>query len=97
MLGIRLGEVENLLLDRETTRILGFDVFCGDGSNRFLPFATAKRTQVGIEVSSTLTLLDRRELEFYRRRSRTLASTPELADAVIGPDGTLIVPLQARC
>ena len=95
--GIRLGEVENVLLDEDVARILGLDVLCGDGSNRFLPFATTRRTASGLEVSSALTLLDQRELEFYRRRSRTLASVPELADAIVGPEGTLIVPLAARC
>jgi hypothetical protein len=95
--GIRLGEVEQVLLAEDSSRILGLDVFCGDGSNRFLPFATTRRTEAGLEVESSLTLLDRRELEFYRRRSRTLASVPELAEAIVGPQGTLIVPLEARC
>ena len=95
--GIRLGEVENVLLDEEASRIVGLDVLCGDGSNRFLPFATARRTDGGIEVMSSLTLLDARELDFYRRRGRTLASAPELSDAIIGAEGRLIVPLEARC
>lgn len=95
--GIRLGEVENVLLDEDAERILGLDVLCGDGMNRFLPFATARGTEGGLEVASSLTLLDPHELEFYRRRSRTLASVPELADAIVGPEGTLIVPLEARC
>ncbi|HEY7793429.1 MAG TPA: PRC-barrel domain-containing protein [Gaiellaceae bacterium] len=95
--GIRLGEVENVLLDEEASRILGLEVFCGDGSSRFLPYSTAHATGSGLEVASTLTLLDARELDFYRRRGRTFASVPELADAVVGPEGTLIVPLEARC
>jgi ribosomal protein L13E len=32
--GIRLGEVEHVLLDAQHARILGFEVLCGDGSNR---------------------------------------------------------------
>ena len=95
--GIRLGEVENVLLDEEAARILGLEVLCGDGSSRFLPYATARAAGTGLEVASTLTLLDAHELDFYRSRSRTLASVPELADAVVGPEGTLIVPLEARC
>jgi sporulation protein YlmC with PRC-barrel domain len=62
--GIRLGEVESVLLDAEEPRILGLDVLCGDGANRFLPFSTARRTVHGIEIDSTFTLLDARELEF---------------------------------
>lgn len=95
--GIRLGEVESVLLDNDSTRILGFDVLCGDGSNRFLPFSTARIAQSAIEIDSALTLLDRRELEFYVSRSRPLARVPELAGAVVEPGGELVVPLGTRC
>jgi hypothetical protein len=95
--GIRLGEVETVLLDSDEPRILGFDVLCGDGSNRFLPFATARLAGSGIEIDSTLTLLDPRELEFYRSRGRSLARAPELSEAVVDRDGALVVPLSARC
>jgi len=94
--GIRLGEVEDVLLDATEPRILGFDVLCGDGANRFLPFTTASTGAVGIEVASTLTLLDERELRFYRARSRPLASVAELADARVEVDGALVLPLSAR-
>jgi hypothetical protein len=95
--GIRLGEVESVLLDAQTSRILGFDVLCGDGTNRFLPFSTARASGGALEIDSTLTLLDRRELDFYRGRSRPLASVPELTDAIVGPEGALVLPLPARC
>ncbi len=95
--GIRLGEVESVLLDAESPRILGLDVRCGDGASRFLPYATARPNGNGIEIDSTLTLLDARTLEFYRARGRSLASAPELADALVGPDGALVVPDHARC
>ncbi|MGZ8783516.1 MAG: hypothetical protein ACXWZB_08475 [Gaiellaceae bacterium] len=95
--GIRLGEVESVLLDSTEARILGFDVLCGDGANRFLPFATARKGAHGIEIDSALTLLGARELEFYRSRSRSLASAPEFADARIEADGALVLPLSARC
>ena len=94
--GIRLGEVEGVLLDAAEPRILGFDVLCGDGANRFLPFSTARRGVTGIDVDSTLTLLDTRELRFYRSRTRSLASVPELADARVDAGGALVVPLTAR-
>lgn len=94
--GIRLGEVEDVLLDETEPRILGFDVLCGDGANRFLPFTTARTAEGWIEVASTLTLLDERELQFYRGRSRRLASAPELDDARLEPDGSLALPLPAR-
>ncbi len=86
-----------MLVDALGSRILGFDVLCGDGSNRFLPFSTTQRSAGGLEVASALTLLDGHQLEFYRSRGRTLASLPDLAEAVIGPDGSLVVPLEARC
>jgi hypothetical protein len=95
--GIRLGEVEDVLLDAQGGRILGLDVLCGDGSNRFLPYSTARPAAGGIEIESALTLLDQRELKFYRSRGRVLASMPELAGAVVGQDGALVVALPARC
>ena len=94
--GIRLGEVESVLLDPDEARIVGLEVLCGDGENRFLPFSTARPAARGIEIESTLTLLDRRELDFYRARSRSLASVPELADARIEAGGALVGPLSAR-
>jgi hypothetical protein len=95
--GIRLGEVETVLLDSDEPRILGFDVLCGDGSNRFLPFATARLAGSGIEIDSALTLLDPRELRFYRSHGRSLARAPELSEATVERDGALVVSLSARC
>ena len=86
-----------MLLHTEAPRILGLDVLCGDGANRFLPFATARLSGEAIEIDSALTLLDARELEFYRSRGRALAAVPELADAFVAPDGGLVVLLPARC
>lgn len=95
--GIRLGEVESVLLDAKAPRILGLDVLCGDGSNRFLPYSIARPAGEAIEIDSTLTLLDERELRFYRSRGRPLAAVPELADALVARDGGLVVPFPARC
>jgi PRC-barrel domain len=95
--GIRLGEVESVLLDPSAQRILGLDVLCGDGSNRFLPFSIARLNGAAIEIDSTLMLLGRRELEFYRSRGRALTTVLELADALVAPDGALVVSLPARC
>lgn len=95
--GIRLGEVEDVILDVDGARVLGLDVLCGDGFNRFLPLATARLTGRAVETDSALTFLERRELDFYRANGRTLATAPELADAVVEPGGALVVPLTARC
>ena len=95
--GIRLGEVEDVVLDDQGARILGLDVLCGDGTNRFLPFAMARAAAGGIEIESALTLLDPHELQFYRSHGRAFASTPALADAIVGPGGALVVAHTARC
>ena len=89
--GIRLGEVESVLLDAEEPRILGFDVLCGDGANRFLPFGASRPRAGAIETDSSLTLLESRELDFYRLRGRSLAAAPELADALVDAEGALVV------
>jgi sporulation protein YlmC with PRC-barrel domain len=54
--GIRLGEVENVILDAEEPRILGLEVHCGDGARRFLPFATARRAEHRIGPDGALVI-----------------------------------------
>lgn len=93
--GIRLGEVEEVIVDGAEPRIIGLDVLCGDGTNRFLPFATARLGGAGVEIESVLTLLDERELAFYRGRGRSLAAA-ELGEARVEDGGALVLPLTAR-
>ena len=73
MHGIQLGTPVEALLDATTDRLLGFEVLCGDGSRRFLPFAVARLGADEIAVASALTLIDERDVEYYRRNSRRLA------------------------
>lgn len=94
--GIRLGEVADVIVDGFEPRILGLDVLCGDGTNRFLPFVTARLAPTAVEIESVLTLLDERELEFYRGRGRSLVAQAELAGARLEDGGALVVPLTAR-
>ncbi len=88
--GIRLGEVESVLLDADAARVLGFDVLCGDELHRFLPFPSIAMAGEAIEVDSTLTLLDAEELAFYRRNGRSVASS-ELTEAVVGANGLVVL------
>ena len=59
---------------RAGERPVGFDVLCGDGSHRFLPYATALLGGEAVEVGSPLVLLGRDQLDFYRRHGRALRS-----------------------
>lgn len=70
--GIELGRVVDLILDEARERPVGFDVLCGDGSHRFLPFPTARLEGEHVEVDSPLMLLEREQLEFYREHGRPL-------------------------
>jgi hypothetical protein len=72
--GIELGRVVDVILDETGERPVGFDVHCGDGSHRFLPYATAVLGRDEVEVASPLVLLGRDQLEFYRRHGRALRS-----------------------
>jgi hypothetical protein len=72
MHGIQLGTPVDVLLDEHADRLLGFEVLCGDGARRFLPFAVARVHPDEIGLESALTLIDERDLDFYRRRSRRL-------------------------
>jgi hypothetical protein len=71
--GIHLGTPVEALLDAQADRLLGFEVLCGDGARRFLPFAVARLRVDEIALESALTLIDERDLGFYRRNSRRLA------------------------
>ena len=72
--GIELGRVVDVLFDETGERVVGFDVLCGDGSHRFLPYATALIGGDEVEVGSPLVLLGRDQLDFYRRHGRALRS-----------------------
>ena len=52
--GIELGRVVDVILDEAGERPVGFDVLCGDGSHRFLPFPTARLEGEHVEVDSSL-------------------------------------------
>jgi hypothetical protein len=88
--GIRLGRPIDLLLDPVEWRVLGFVVLCGDGTSRFLVFAAADLEDDAIRVRSALLLLE--DVEFYRRRSRSLRDLlrEEQRDLLVTPDGSVV-------
>ncbi|HLM34635.1 MAG TPA: PRC-barrel domain-containing protein [Gaiellaceae bacterium] len=88
MHGIQLGRPVDVLVDERGERVVGLELLCGDGARRFLPFAVADIRPDEIAVESALMLLDERDLDYYRARTRRLADTP-LADAWIDGRGTV--------
>lgn len=94
MHGIQLGTPVGALLDERADRLLGFEVLCGDGAYRFLPFAVARLHADEIAVDSALTLIDERDLDFYRRRSRRLDELG-YAEPWIDDDGAVHEALSA--
>jgi hypothetical protein len=99
--GIELGRPVDLVLDREHTRAIGFEVLCGDEERRFLPLAVATVREGELEVRSSLGLLDEAELAFYTKRGSTFATLKgwgvvrartllgELVDLTLAGDGTI--------
>lgn len=99
--GIELGRPVDLVLDREHTRALGFEVLCGDEERRFLPLAVATIRESELEVRSSLALLEAAELAFYTKRGTTFAAlrgssvmrarrpAGELVDVTLAADGTI--------
>ncbi len=88
MNGIQLGRPVQALVDPRESRLLGFELVCGDGAHRFLPFAVARLGTRAIEVSSALALIDERDLEYYRRHSRRVTDVG-YDDPWVGDDGAL--------
>jgi hypothetical protein len=84
--GIQLGRPVEALLDPTSDRLLGFEVQCGDGEHRFLPFSVAELGPDEIAVGSALRLVDERELGWYRRHARRLSELG-YADPWIGEHG----------
>ena len=69
----------DLILDGGLQRVLGLEVRCGDGENRFLPLAAAHFGAKEVAVTSPLALLDPPQLAFYARRGtsfRALRAAP---------------------
>ena len=94
MHGIQLGTPIEALFDERADRLLGFEVLCGDGACRFLPFAVARVQADEITLESALTLIDERDLDFYRRRSRRLGDLG-YAEPWIDEDGGVHEALSA--
>jgi hypothetical protein len=72
--GIELGRVVDVILDETGEHAVGYDVLCGDGSHRFLPYPTARIEDGHVEVDSSLMLLEPDQLDFYREHGRALRS-----------------------
>jgi hypothetical protein len=71
MKGVQIGRVVDLIFGARD-ELIGFEVRCQDGQHRFLPSAAASRHDHTIAIESPFALLDADQLEFYRRRGRTL-------------------------
>jgi hypothetical protein len=99
--GIELGRPVDLVLDRQHTRALGFEVLCGDEERRFLPLAVATVRDTELALRSPFGLLDEAELAFYTTRGSTFASLKgrsvarsrsmlgELVDLTLAANGTI--------
>lgn len=104
---IRLGVAADLLFDRAIRRLVGLEVACGDGKDRFLPFPACEVRDGTIAVESALVLLEG-NLEFYRLDGCTFSELREtpvlvgdddagtLADLLVSPDGEVARIVAAR-
>jgi hypothetical protein len=77
--GVQVGRVVDVILEPQTERIVGYEVRCEDRRHRFLPAAAATARDGSIAIDSPFALLDTDELEFYRRRGKTLRARRESA------------------
>jgi len=75
---VTLTDHVDVICDAERN-IVGFEVRCEDRQHRFLPRSAAREGASGIEIDSTLALLDTEQLEFYRRRGVSLRPGEEPA------------------
>jgi hypothetical protein len=94
MRGVRVGVAVEALFDRTLTRLVGFEVRCGDGAHRFLPFPASEVRNDGLVLESALVLLDR-ELGFYRGGGSVFSTLRgqdvTLAGDLVGPLADVLV------
>lgn len=70
--GAELGRPTDLLVDLDRLRVVGLNVRCEQGAERFLPLAAAELAGEQINASSSLALLD--ESAYYGRHGASLRS-----------------------
>jgi len=92
--GIELGAVEEVLVDAQADRVVGFEVRCRDETRRFLAFAVVEVRPAELALESALTLIDERDLDYYRTRARPLSELG-YADPWIDDDGVIHEALSA--
>jgi hypothetical protein len=86
--GAELGRPTDVLLDLERLQVVGLDVRCERGGQRFLPLAAAVLSSEEISAPSSLSLLD--EIAYYSERNASLRSLRGSTVDVAGrPAGTL--------
>jgi len=92
--GIELGTVEETLVDSQVDRIVGFEVSCRDDARRFVAFAVVDVRPAELALESALTLIDERDLDYYRTRARRLSELG-YGDPWIDADGVIHEALSA--
>ena len=70
--GAELGRPTDLVVDLDRLRVVGLNVRCDHGAQRFLPLAAAKLSREQINASSRLALLD--ESAYYGEHGASLRS-----------------------
>jgi hypothetical protein len=70
--GIDVGEPVDVLLDPDLGCVLGLEVHCRDGVNRFLPWLAGELDAGELSIGFPLALLDQPELAYYRERALAL-------------------------
>lgn len=84
--GAELGRPTDLLLDLDRLRVVGLNVRCGQGGQRFLPLAAAELSGEQINAFSSFALLD--ESAYYGEHGASLRSlrgaTVDLAGRRVG-------------
>ena len=86
--GAELGRPTDLLVDLDRLRVVGINVRCSQGAERFLPLAAAELAGERINVASSLALLD--ESAYYGEHGASLRSLRGAAVDLAGrPVGTL--------
>lgn len=91
--GIRVGEVADVVLDRDAVRAVGLEVRCEDGRERFLPLGACAAEGSVVRLLEPLALSEPELLGFYRGHGLSLAALlrqRRLRDVLLDREGKVV-------
>ena len=94
---LRIGTVTGVVGDTGFERVIGLEVMSPDGGRRFLPMVAATFEKGGVQMRSSLVLVETGDVAGYGRLGAVVARDPvRLAQLVMEQDGRVLAAEDRR-